>query len=321
MIFIFFIYGLAFFVLGVTVATYPRAHSKFLLAENVWLIAAFGIMHGLNEWIDMFIMIQKPFDIVNLRLIKSIFLPVSFICLYLFGIKSIPGMKKRQMGSTAVLGVLIIIFVLIVVKSSQRYLMADIWARYLLAVPGIVLTFLALTAQEKVVRKSIVSKKTGYLKWSAYAFLSYSFFSGLIVPEAGFFPANLLNYFTFKEIVVIPVQVFRTLCAVLILYGTIGALRIFDWETTEALKRSREELEIRVKERTRELTDALDQIKVLSGFLPICASCKKIRDDKGYWNQIEEYIRDHSEAEFSHSICPDCANKLYSNIKKKEEDS
>jgi hypothetical protein len=59
---------------------------------------------------------------------------------------------------------------------------------------------------------------------------------------------------------------------------------------------------------------ALQEIKILSGFLPICSSCKKIRDDKGYWNQIEVYIRDHSEAEFSHGICPDCAKKLYSDL-------
>ena len=60
------------------------------------------------------------------------------------------------------------------------------------------------------------------------------------------------------------------------------------------------------------LKDALSKVKLLSGFLPICASCKKIRDDKGYWSQIESYVRDHSEAEFSHGICPDCAKKVYS---------
>lgn len=66
-----------------------------------------------------------------------------------------------------------------------------------------------------------------------------------------------------------------------------------------------------------ELKEALAKVKQLSGFLPICASCKKIRDDKGYWNQIEAYIRDHSEAEFSHGICPDCAKKLYPDFYKK----
>ena len=60
-----------------------------------------------------------------------------------------------------------------------------------------------------------------------------------------------------------------------------------------------------------ELEESSNEIKVLSGLLPICASCKKIRDDKGYWNQIEKYIKEHSEAEFSHGICPECAKKLY----------
>ena len=67
-------------------------------------------------------------------------------------------------------------------------------------------------------------------------------------------------------------------------------------------------------ENNRKLEDALSQVKLLSGFLPICSSCKRIRDDKGYWNQIESYIRDHSEAEFSHGICPECAKKLYPEI-------
>lgn len=56
------------------------------------------------------------------------------------------------------------------------------------------------------------------------------------------------------------------------------------------------------------------KVKILRGFLPICASCKKIRGDDGCWHQVESYIKDHSEAEFSHSICPKCANKLYPNL-------
>lgn len=59
------------------------------------------------------------------------------------------------------------------------------------------------------------------------------------------------------------------------------------------------------------LQKALATIKRLHGILPICASCKMIRNDNGYWTQVESYIREHSEAEFSHSICPDCAKKLY----------
>jgi CheY-like chemotaxis protein len=60
-----------------------------------------------------------------------------------------------------------------------------------------------------------------------------------------------------------------------------------------------------------ELQESLAHIKTLNGLLPICASCKKIRDDRGYWEAVEVYISDHSEAEFTHGICPDCARKLY----------
>ncbi len=73
-------------------------------------------------------------------------------------------------------------------------------------------------------------------------------------------------------------------------------------------KKEREEL-------IMELRGALEKIKALKGLLPICAKCKKIRDDKGYWNQIENYIEMHSDALFSHSVCPDCAVTLYSNTK------
>lgn len=76
------------------------------------------------------------------------------------------------------------------------------------------------------------------------------------------------------------------------------------------LKRQKEMLE----QRTAELEDALAKVKVLSGIIPICASCKKIRDDHGYWSQVEMYIRDHSDAIFSHAVCPECVQTLYGDM-------
>lgn len=70
-------------------------------------------------------------------------------------------------------------------------------------------------------------------------------------------------------------------------------------------------INVELQARNEALEEALAQVKTLSGLLPICSSCKKIRNDDGYWQQIEIYIRDHSQAEFSHSLCPDCAKKLY----------
>lgn len=80
-------------------------------------------------------------------------------------------------------------------------------------------------------------------------------------------------------------------------------------------KRAEEEREKLVQE----LQEALAKVKILSGMLPVCAHCKRVKDDKGYWTQIEAYIRDHSEAEFSHGICPDCMKKLYPDFADEEK--
>lgn len=90
-----------------------------------------------------------------------------------------------------------------------------------------------------------------------------------------------------------------------------------------SLARSKAELEALVAQRTKELqarnedlSVALSHVKQLSGLLPICASCKKIRDDKGYWNQLEHYFYEHTHVEFTHGICPGCADMLYPGMAK-----
>jgi PAS domain S-box-containing protein len=89
---------------------------------------------------------------------------------------------------------------------------------------------------------------------------------------------------------------------------TIGGLIMFTEVITDrkTVEQEREEL-------IAKLQQALSDVKTLSGMLPICASCKRIRDDRGYWNQIETYIKKHSTAEFSHSLCPECVETLYGN--------
>lgn len=73
-------------------------------------------------------------------------------------------------------------------------------------------------------------------------------------------------------------------------------------------------LESKVKKRTTELEEALNEIKTLKGVLPICSNCHGIRDDAGLWNDFEKYIKKHSEAEFTHSICPNCVRELYPDL-------
>jgi hypothetical protein len=81
-----------------------------------------------------------------------------------------------------------------------------------------------------------------------------------------------------------------------------------------------EPLIVKLHDTVAELQNALVNVNQLRGLLPICAYCKKIRDDRGYWNQIEAYLQKHTEAEFSHGICPDCEEKLYADLDKRKQE-
>jgi DNA-binding response OmpR family regulator len=89
-------------------------------------------------------------------------------------------------------------------------------------------------------------------------------------------------------------------------------------QAMERIKKAEDALREKEKQQEKliaKLQEALAEIKTLKGFIPICASCKKIRDDEGYWNQLEAYISKHTDAVFSHGICPDCAEKFRSEIR------
>lgn len=96
------------------------------------------------------------------------------------------------------------------------------------------------------------------------------------------------------------------------------SLALFAIWVTAALGLQRKIIEEKRALALREREKALADVRILRGLLPICASCKMIRDDKGYWTQIERYISVHSEADFSHGICPDCARKLYPELYKEK---
>lgn len=101
-----------------------------------------------------------------------------------------------------------------------------------------------------------------------------------------------------------------------------GLLELGDRKLILAVDRDitkRRQIETARENLIQDLRDAFEKIKTLKGLLPICSSCKKIRDDKGYWSQIEEYIGTHTDAEFTHGICPDCMEKLYPGMNAKKK--
>lgn len=75
------------------------------------------------------------------------------------------------------------------------------------------------------------------------------------------------------------------------------------------------EMRFELNEKVEELKQALEQVRTLKGIVPICANCKNVRDDQGYWNRVETYLNEHTEADFTHAVCPDCMKRLYPQFK------
>lgn len=257
MIYVFFIYGLAFFTLGLSTALYPKRGSSFRFAAKLRYVAAFGILHGLNEWVDMFILIEGADAIPYVRVIRAALLGSSFFCLLLFGTGSIARALDGRAWLRALPFALLLVWAgIMAVRNGQWALMSDIWGRYLLGAPGIFLTAYAFVLQGRELKQLGQAEPKRYLSLSAGVFFLYGLLSGMIVPEADFFPASILNYTVFMEHVGVPVQVFRAACAVVAAYCMFKVLQIFHWEARTALKEAHDNLERRVEERTADLRDA-----------------------------------------------------------------
>lgn len=238
MVFVFFIYGLAFFILGFAILLYPKRSSKFELAGHVHLIAGFGILHGINEWIDMFILLNKPAAIASLEIARLLILPASFLFLLFFGFRIIATHKKMHQLFKWLPAVLLIIIwsILLIAGRPALFLKWDILSRYLFCLPGAFLTAYALTLNIPEFKKNELTIAIRNIKLAAIVFFCYSILAGLIVPPADFFPASVLNYPAFTAAIGLPVQLFRALCAVIAAYSMIRVLSIFNWEAQQAIR-------------------------------------------------------------------------------------
>ena len=138
----------------------------------------------------------------------------------------------------------------------------------------------------------------------------------LVITTVAIFTAETIVMFLLMVFPDMPPLMEALLDAFMLTVMIFPMLYFFSFRPLILHIKERKRIEERNKKLIEELHDAIAEIKVLSGLLPICSSCKKIRDDKGYWTWIEKYIQEHSEAQFSHSICPDCAKKIYPKLYK-----
>lgn len=238
---VFFVYGLAFVTMGTAIATQPRPRSSFRLAGILWLLAGFGLTHGLNEWLDMWAIIRGRSQVLDL--VRWFMVLISYLFLFEFGRRLFNvNSGTRQGGSVVRLGwwltaVLTGAVLVVGALSSDFWQVGSTMARYLLCLPGSVLTgagFLTYFRNEREALAPLGVERD--FTWAGLSFLAYGVLGGLIVPRGDFFPANWLNTDVFADIIHAPVQTFRAAAAVLAAVSIGGMLRIFYWEAGAKLQ-------------------------------------------------------------------------------------
>ncbi len=281
-----FVYGLVFFVLGLAIALQNRQRSRLELAGSLGWLAAFGFLHGLHEWGDIFIPMQAVYlssqAIILLQYLQVILLVVSFGCLFQFGVELLTPRWPRLL----IVPLLVVVgwgvwFILPGIAFSTDlhawHFQASIWARYLIGFPGGVSAALGLRYQaDRQIRPLKLTRIYRTLQVAGGAFLLYAILGGLIVPVGEFFPANWLNHENFTAWVGISPPVLRSLTGLVLAVSIIQALEVFNIENDRLI----EHLEIEQnllgeRERIgRELHDSTIQTIYTAGLLVEAAHAK-----------------------------------------------
>jgi signal transduction histidine kinase len=276
-----FVYGLAFFVLGLAIALQSRHSSHLDLARSLTWLAAFGFVHAFVEWGDLFIPLQaeylSPDFIRGLQHLHLLLLGISFACLFEFGAALLEPLEHPEWLHITSAGVLAIWFFVTFfplhswIQDFQRwYNTGNALARYFIGLPGGLLSAYAL---RKHIYQRILPMNVPHivqsLRTAGISLAVYALAAGLLVPPVGFFPGNWLNADTFSGVFIITPPIVRSLIGLVIAIFTIRALEIFDVETARQIE-AIEEQQILADERERigrELHDGAIQKVYTAGLL------------------------------------------------------
>lgn len=270
-IILYLIYGLAFIVMGLAILLQRNKSSDMRLARNLHYLAAFGICHGLAEWMYFIIPLRLNFfpqaDVV-LMLGTLFFLKVaSYVFLLHFGLSLYCQTRSFSPWLKGLPSLLLLIWFLgfslnlSVDKFDLRtWKLAEVWSRYLLALPGSLITGYALILQgPDFVEKGMPSSLRTNLYCLAGTMFGYSLFGGLIVPKAEFFPASVLNTRLFFDLTYIPIQIVRAVCGLLFAVFTIRITAFYDLEAKRIIQDAQKRQAV-LEERERIARDLHDGI-------------------------------------------------------------
>ncbi len=248
-IIVYFVYGLAFFSLGLALVTTCRRRSTpFRFLSAIAPLAAFGLLHAAHEWIEMLQAIAIAGDetytpTLTLEIIRVSLLVASFLCLLAFGMYLVspePTIWRRLLRPLAAMLLLwlaatVIATLILDTEALETIAMADVLSRYSLAIPAAGVGVWALMRQQRVFREHDMPQFGLYLVWAATALLLYGAIGQLFVRETGLFPSTLLNNGQFLQWFGFPVQLFRGLLALVLAYFLIRALDAFEFESRRRL--------------------------------------------------------------------------------------
>ncbi|MCC7449318.1 MAG: GAF domain-containing protein [Anaerolineae bacterium] len=252
MIFIYFVYGLSFFSMGLAVWLESRHASDLPLGHHLRWLGAFGLLHGCAEWLGMLRLLYPHGLLVDtLQALETLLLPIAAILLIRFGIGlveeagPIPAWLEMVPVILLVPAMLAVSYGLVVALTFTHVdSAAEVWSRYLLYLPGNVLAAAGFWWQLRCLKCAGSSRARYMLLGACLAFLGNALTAGLIVPEAPYGLAPWLNYNTVLSLTNLPIQVVRTLSALGVMYFVIRALRVFETERQEhiaQLEREREQ--------------------------------------------------------------------------------
>ncbi|MBI5563269.1 MAG: sensor histidine kinase [Chloroflexi bacterium] len=279
---IYFVYGQVFFVMGVAILLQSRRYSRLDLARSLPWLAAFAIIHSLNEWGDLFIPIQADFDSVEWiqaqRAIQLVMLAGSFACLMQFGVDLLRPLPRRWAWLQLIPAGLLLLwlvgpFVLtlpLAASDAQWYFTADSLARYFIGFPASALAAISLRRHARL-RIAPLNMPVIYntLRVAGLALAAYAVVSGLIAPPAPFFPASVFNGRWVTEVFVLPPPVFRSIAALILAVTIIRALEVFEVETDRLIEQMEQAQVIAIEREHigRELHDGAIQQLYAAGLL------------------------------------------------------
>jgi signal transduction histidine kinase len=268
---ILFVYGLTFFVLGLAIAFQSRHYSRLDLARSLSWLAAFGLLHGLYEWGELFSPVQEAYlSVQGIRILHSLhllFLASSYACLFEFGVTLLRPLDRGrwlQRGAAIVfVGWAVIVFGVLpplIADFSVWHNTSEALAGYFIGFPGGLLAAYGLRQQTfKRIAPLNVPHIVTTLRVAGFALMAYAFFGGLIPPPVPFFPGNVLNTVTFELATGVPPEIVQSIIGLVLAYTFIRALEIFDVETARHIE-AMEQQQILTAERDRIARDLHDGV-------------------------------------------------------------